>query len=358
MPTFNPPNDKMTSAFEYARGLEEHHDRLKTVNLQLISAVASVDKDGEPRGEALTRGGRVVLTAMRILSLEERSAAKQRGEVPFDARIILNGDLWGSTPTAMQRAALDQCLTSISVIESDDGTPVLDDAGRPKLRKRRPDYVLDGFFEVAERHGQHSLEVHEIRTTINRKFNEVGQTLMPWITDGSPLDADIFATRERPAKSANGADKKKAQVNGYQLGSLKPKPLRDRINMLERAETILGIAALEFASAKPRPGVLASLAEKAREFGIIEDLRSVETGATPRVTPDLAAAVLVTSPANIGPDVLEQLVPECRDATVLEWVMDDEQNRDDRGRDYVVEVVQGRLDYIRDGGDIGANAVH
>jgi hypothetical protein len=254
----------------------------------------------------------------------------------------------------MQRAAIDQCLTSIDVIESDDGSPVLDDAGRPKLRKRRADYVLEGYFEVAERHGLHSLEVHEIRTTVSRKFNEVGQTLMPWIVDGSPLDEDVFAKRERPATKPV----KVAAVDGYQLGTLAPKRLRERIGMLERPETILGIAQLEFGTGKPRKGVVAAIAEAAREAGIIEDLRSVETGATPRIKPDLAAAVLVTSPANLEPSMLEQLVPECRDTTVLEWVIDDEQNRDDNGRDFVIEVVQGRLDKVRAGGDIGAAAVH
>lgn len=351
MPSYVSPTQDMITTYQRERERDDHRERLESVNIELIAATASRDKDDEPRGEALRRGGNISLADIAITTLLERSRARERGEVPVDVAIVINADRWESATVKMQRAVLDRCLTMIEVLTKDDA-PVLDAAERPKIRRRRPDRTIEFYDDVAERHGDAAVEVHQLRVMIS----ETGQVYMPWLDDTSRVDNAAFAPipkkvpAEKAATQGKGKRGRKAidgakpiAASGYSLGTCKPKLVRERLGHIKRPETILGVVALLFAANKMDKGMKAAVTEAASRLDIIEDVRALQQGNEPSRKPDLAAGVLVTSPKDLEPSVLDQLVPECDDQVVLEWIIEDEEARADGEREAVTEVVHERI---------------
>jgi hypothetical protein len=146
---------------------------------------------------------------------------------------------------------------------------------------------------------------------------------------------------EPPAKDAKPPKKLKAK-----RGSLADKVLRERLQHIKNEQTLLGIYVLERAS-KPRQRVLDLISDLAGELDVrlLHDLAALDDGRdSTTLKPDLAAAVLVTSPTSVERDVLEQFVPECCDPFVLDMVLANEQERPEKEqRSEVIEVVRTRL---------------
>jgi len=327
MPTFEEPKEKMIEAFAAVRSLSCHSERLESVDIKLLAAYAARDKDDEPRGEALSSRGRPILGKIRITTLEDRVAGSA------DVRVILHGDRWGSLSAAMQRSVLDDCITQIEVLV-EDGKPKLDDHGRPKLRKRAWDFEFAGFNEVAERNGRSSVEVHNFRVL----FNQHGQTYLPFFDDG-PIDNIELAARPKPKPIA---EKPKAAPSGYARGKLGAKALRELILRVKRPETILAIARLELEN-RPRKDVIAALKNQVMELRILPDYRSIENGKASSFELDMAAAVLLTTPSGADTDLLDRLVPECRDPMVLSLFLDDERSQGEESRTEVIQVLETQL---------------
>jgi hypothetical protein len=333
MPNFEDPSNKMEEAFEDVRALDCHRERLHDVNIAVLSAHASRDEDDEPRGEALASRGRPILGMIRIMSTEDRAAGNA------DVRVILNGDRWGQISAPMQRGVIDDCLTQIMVLQDDSGIK-RDDLGRPKLRRRPWDFEHCGFHEVAERHGASSVEVHNFKVL----FDKHGQIYLPhFAPDERPVDYLQIApkrTRTRAKELTVGG----SSDTSYRRGPLASKALITRIERITSPATLLGVAKLELQK-KPRKPVVKAIKDRVLGMTLLMDYIRVEKGEdqqAPAVELDLDAAVLVTSPSDLDMDALDRLVPGCRDATVLAWILDDEQLREEP-RQEVVEVVEVRL---------------
>lgn len=330
MPTYGQPTQNMKNAFEDVRNFDAHRERLAEVEIAMLAAYASKDKDGEPRGEALARDGDPILGKVRIMTLEDRA------DGTHDVRLILNGDLWGQLSVGSQRAVVDMCLMRIEVVIK-DGRPKRDDAGRPVLRKRKWDYNHCGFVEVDERHGLSSPAVQELRTF----FNEHGQTYMSWIDEAPPADFVPIASRRRKRKPKELGEGGADASGNYTRGPLGSKLVRERLQHVESRATVLGVLQLELEHAKPRDPVVKALKDRLIGDLALPDYIAVEKGDEPSVKPDLAAAVLLTSKAKPSLDLLDRVVPECCDAKVLAWILDDEGDEDPR--EEVLEVVNSRI---------------
>jgi hypothetical protein len=340
MPNYEDPSNKMEEAFEDVRNFDAHRDRLKDVNIAVLAAYASRDEDNEPRGEALQSRGRPILGMIRIMSTEDRAAGNA------DVRVILNGDRWGQISGPMQRGVIDDCLTQIMVLKEDNVTK-LDDLGRPKLRRRPWDFEHCGFHEVAERHGSHSVEVHNFKVL----FDKHGQIYLPhFAPDDRPVD--YLAITPKPTRTrAKAVTKGESSDTTHQRGPLASKALIVSIERISSPATLLGVAKLELQK-KPRAPVVKAIKDRVLEMTLLMDYIRVEKGEDrqdPAIDLDLDAAVLVTSPSDLDLDTLDRLVGGCRDVMVLGWVLDDEQRREDP-RQEVVEVVEARLH------DLGASA--
>jgi hypothetical protein len=340
VPNYEDPSNKMEEAFEDVRNLDCHRERLSDVHIAVLAAYASKDEDDEPRGEALASRGRPILGMIRIMSTEDRAAGNA------DVRVVLNGDRWGQLSAPMQRGVIDDCLTQILVLK-EDNTTKRDDLGRPKLKRRPWDFEHCGFHEVADRHGAHSVEVHNFKVL----FDKHGQTYLPhFAPDDRPVDYLAIApkqTRTRAKEISSGG----SSDTVHQRGPLASKALIVSIERISSPATLLAVAKLELQK-KPRAPVVKAIKDRVLEMTLLMDYIRVEKGEDqhdPAIDLDLDAAVLVTSPAGLDIDTLDRLVGGCRDVMVLGWVLDDEQ-RQEEPRQEVVDVVEARLH------DLGASA--
>lgn len=131
------------------------------------------------------------------------------------------------------------------------------------------------------------------------------------------------------------------------MGKLKDKQLRERIARLTRAETLLGLYALELERPKPRAKVLAALDDLAADHPNMQlavDMSGLSDGRpSTGVKPDRAAAALVSLSGVPEIRDLEQLVPLCEDPIVINDLLDDERERGEQSRDEVEEVLRQRL---------------
>lgn len=322
MPTYEEPTDQMKSAFEAERARDCHRERLADVNIVVKAAYASRNKDNEPRGEALSQDGDPVLGVIKITSLLDRS------DDSSDVRIVLHGDRWGGISWGMQCSVIDTCLTRIEV-QMSDGYPKRDDLGRPLLRKKKWGYKLCGFPEVDERHGKSSIGVHSMQIF----FSEHGQYYMPFLHEEPPEDFMAVPVRPKQPKLEASSEHKR--------GKLSVGALETRIEHLTERATLLGVYKLELREKAPRSRIIDAVRAKVLSGKFLPDFIAVEKNETPSVEPDLAAAVLVTSKARPGLDLLGRMVPDCRDTQVLGWILDDED--EEEPRDAVLDVVNGRI---------------
>jgi hypothetical protein len=261
--------------------------------------------------------------------------------------VVLNGDRWGQVSAPMQRGVIDDCLTQIMVLKEDNATK-LDDLGRPKLKRRPWDFEHCGYHEVAERHGSHSVEVHNFKVL----FDKNGQTYLPhFAPDDRPVDYLAIApkqTRTRAKEITNPG----SSDTSYQRGPLASAALVARIDSISSPATLLAVAKLELQK-KPRKPVVKAIKDRVLEMRLLPDYIRVEKGEDqhdPAIDLDLDAAVLVTSPPDLDMDTLDRLVPGCRDVAVLGWTLEDEQ------RSEVVDVVKARIADLGATPETGASA--
>ena len=85
-----------------------------------------------------------------------------------DLIVTIDADAWGAGASAERRAALDHALASVEPGKGSDG------AGRPRLKRRRPDLVGIGFRDVWERNGAAAIEAGRARAL----RDAAGQLLM------------------------------------------------------------------------------------------------------------------------------------------------------------------------------------
>jgi Putative phage metallopeptidase len=139
------------------KAMHDYHGELEAagVTLQVLWAFKyNIDGESEP---AMKVHGQVALAKTSVTSLPDRV----RG-IP-DAKIVIDREFgWLRLSETRQTALIDHELTHLRLALDQDGAVKLDDAGRPKLRLRHHDWELTGFAEVAERHGEAAIEVHEM----------------------------------------------------------------------------------------------------------------------------------------------------------------------------------------------------
>lgn len=194
--TYDKPDEEMKRLL--AKVIKEHHKRLLDADVQVLLLVAygPVNEDGETIGPAIQHAGVPALGVAKIIKLPHRVAGLG------DAEITIDGDWWAEASARERMGLLDHELThlevvhesvlrkpkrALEVVEGDDGTiklkrdqqaeeetaskPVLDSAGRPKMRIRKHDRYFGWFDEVAKRWGPDSQESQQAQ----RFVEETGQ---------------------------------------------------------------------------------------------------------------------------------------------------------------------------------------
>jgi len=140
---------------EAVRG--QHHPSLQSHGVTIGGLfVSSENKDGEEM-PALKHRGFPVAAQIQITSLADRT----RGVA--DAKLTIDRFVWARLPDASKRALLDHELAHLLIATDKHGAPKFDDIGRPKLKIRPHDWELNGFVDVAERHGEAAMEMRALR---------------------------------------------------------------------------------------------------------------------------------------------------------------------------------------------------
>ena len=129
------------------------------------------DEGGMPKSPALTHGGNRAIAKISLVSV------KDRVHKPYDAIVQVDNEVWLTATNERKAAILDHELTHIAFAVDERGERVLASDGRPKLRLRADDYAITGFYEVAQRHGEASVEVESMFAL----FHSQRQLLFPFV---------------------------------------------------------------------------------------------------------------------------------------------------------------------------------
>jgi hypothetical protein len=155
------------------------------VKIDVLFVTPQEEDDADP----ITQWGTPQPGKTRVIAQRDRGAG--RG----DAEIVLDARWYGEVSAAHQDAIIDRQLAFLAVKTDQEGDICLDGNGRPKLTMRKPDHMFAWFDDVAERHGDASVEVEQAQSLLGTKS---GQLYFPEI--GEPPIA--FESNDK--KSASG----------------------------------------------------------------------------------------------------------------------------------------------------------
>lgn len=130
---------------------KEHHEVLG--NDLRIEFLFHVHEKANDERVPMRVAGYATAGRVKILGPVDRAAGRP------DLQLVVCWTWWQDAEHPERAALLDRLLTYVERIGDEED---LDEYERPKLKKRRADYRIEGFAEVAERHGEHALEVRQL----------------------------------------------------------------------------------------------------------------------------------------------------------------------------------------------------
>jgi len=179
----------------------EHHPDLHAagVTVEVIFGYASRNADDEQVGHAYKdRCKRPLSSTSSKTKLIDRVAGHA------DIRIELDGDGWESLHVDQQAMFIDRELQSFVVAKDAEDGVILDSHGRPKLKRRLPDFEVSIYTEIAKRHREASVEVISMAQIYQQAgqclFNFIGQQEFPAL----PADPDAEEPAQKPAAKKKG----------------------------------------------------------------------------------------------------------------------------------------------------------
>ncbi len=113
--------------------------------IDVMTAHAAVDKDGNPTGVAIKLHGVPCLATIKVRNLKDRVAGFG------DVLLLLDGDRWPDLSKSQQEGLIDHELEHVVLKLDASGGVVLDDAGRPVVKLKQHDFDLGGFWATVER---------------------------------------------------------------------------------------------------------------------------------------------------------------------------------------------------------------
>jgi hypothetical protein len=153
--------------------LMEHHPDLHAagVTVEVIFGYASRNADGEQVGHAYKVHQRPVSSTSSKTKLIDRVLGAA------DIRIELDGDQWESLHVDQQAAIIDRELQSFAVAKDAEDGVILDSHGRPKLKRRLPDFEVSIYTAIASRHKEASIEA----ISMAQIYQQAGQAVFPFL---------------------------------------------------------------------------------------------------------------------------------------------------------------------------------
>ena len=135
--------------------VDQHHEHIakSKLKIELLFAHAATDKNGNPKGPAIVKGGYECAATISLMPVKFRVLGLG------DVLILIDGDRWGDWSHEDRRALLDHELCHIQLNELPLlGTYATADDGRPKVELALHDIHIGGFRAVIARHGPNAVE--------------------------------------------------------------------------------------------------------------------------------------------------------------------------------------------------------
>jgi hypothetical protein len=121
-------------------------------------AICALFVFGDEDEQVLTHNGYYAAATMKIVGTKERAAGLA------DAMLVVDRYVYSAMTPAQMNALLDHELYHLErVIDEKTGHAAIDAIGRPRLSIRKHDRQFGWFDEIAERHGENSIEVQQAR---------------------------------------------------------------------------------------------------------------------------------------------------------------------------------------------------
>lgn len=134
----------------------QYHADLAAIRIGLL-----VIYDDDEDKQVLKHGGYPAAALARIVSERDRAAGM------CDAQIILDQSSYRRMTDKERDALLDHELHHFEVVQDKSGAPRMDTNERPKLRIRKHDHQFGWFDAIADRHGEHSVEVKQAKQLVD-----------------------------------------------------------------------------------------------------------------------------------------------------------------------------------------------
>jgi len=144
------------------------------VTFNFLIAHGPRDKDGNVSAPAIMLHGHAAAATVKINSLKDRVKGLA------DVTIEIDGDQWPAWTEQQRMAVLDHELYHLEPHTNADGSPKLDDCGRPYLTLKKHDFHFGGFAEIALRHRDYAFEVKAVEEAFQLITGEGGQMEWPW----------------------------------------------------------------------------------------------------------------------------------------------------------------------------------
>lgn len=131
------------------------------VTVDLVFAFSSSNEEHPLTEKGLPVNGKIKITTL---------LARSKGE--SDVELMLDGDLWRQLEPEERAAVIDSFLHGLEIQTKMEADPVSgdlvdtikrDDRGRPKLKIKPHDFIIRGYHDVAERHGNALPAVQQLR---------------------------------------------------------------------------------------------------------------------------------------------------------------------------------------------------
>lgn len=156
MKVFSRPSTDVIGHIE--RMQSEHHPDLDQVTVDALFTF-----DEEHSGPVLKHQG---YAAAAVVSI---TPVKQRALGVADAIIVVDRATWLDLSALQRDALMDHELYHLHWKVDDEGKPLSDGLGRPKLAMRKHDWKIEGFDEIVQRHGLNALEALAAKHVLTRE---------------------------------------------------------------------------------------------------------------------------------------------------------------------------------------------
>ena len=136
---------------------EEYYADEAFENVTIGALFVFDDESDEP---VLTHHGYPAAALVRVVGSRDRAAGLA------DAQIVVDRSVYAGLTTKQQYALLDHELHHLELVTDAKGVVRFDAQGRPRLKCRKHDWQMGWFDEIANRHGEHSMERLEAKQLV------------------------------------------------------------------------------------------------------------------------------------------------------------------------------------------------